>query len=110
MKLVIASGFCYIIGNIVHRYFDCPEMYWIPLSVFLFALIREAKMNVNEKGFNYYAIEFLELLSVGNIIKQVFYSESISQINDYFFGAMLTLIYLYKYIVWKIYTSRQNCL
>lgn len=95
MKKVIFSGAAFTVGNVIWPIFDEPKIFYVPLGLFLFFLLWEVKKVVN-KDYEKAAIEWLFILSAGNIIKQLFYTEKLKQINDYGFGAVVTVWLLYK--------------
>lgn len=94
VKLTILFGFLFTIGNIMWDKLGLnePKIMYVPLSIFLFLLlfnlrISQRKEDVYKKVF----VTYLLLLAAGNIIKQIFYSDSIKQINDYVFGGLVTI-------------------
>lgn len=105
MKKVIAvSGIAFTLGNIIWPYFDEPKLYYVPLAVLLSSLIYEyKKLCIGDSGLNF-ILEWLFALSISNVVKQILYTPTIAHINDYVIGAIVTLIYLLKFLKWKICT------
>lgn len=95
MKKVIFSGAAFAIGNVIWPVFDEPKLFYVPLALFLFFLLWEVKGMV-KRSYEKAAVDWLITLSAGNIVKQGFYTETIAQINDYVFGALVTLWLFFK--------------
>lgn len=90
--LIIISGIAFTIGNVLWDKFgiDEPKLFFVPLAVFIASLLSYA-MSKLEKGITRLLVQYLFILSLGNIVKQLFYSEQIKQINDYIFGGVVTV-------------------
>lgn len=108
VNLTILSGFLFTIGNIIWNKFGLnePKIMYVPLSIFLFLLvfnlrISQRKEDVYKKIF----LTYLLLLAGGNVIKQVFYSDSLKQVNDYIFGGLVTIWLIVNLILCR---TRQN--
>lgn len=94
VKLTILFGFLFIVGNIMWDKFDLnePKIMYVPLSIFLFLLIFNLRISQRkDEVYKKIFVTYLLLLAGGNIIKQLFYSDSMKQINDYFFGGLVTI-------------------
>jgi len=96
MKIIIISGICFWVGNIVWIYLDEEKVFFVPLAIFMSAIIYKVKHLVKPKSYQFCFIEFLLLLSYGNIIKQLFYTENIGLINDYVYGGFLFIRLIVK--------------
>lgn len=96
IKVVILCGIAFMIGNITWTYFNEPKIFYIPLSALLLSLFWELKIKYkNDKNsILRVSIDYLFLLSCGNLVKQIFYSETLKLVNDYIWGAVVTLWYL----------------
>lgn len=99
IKAIIISGFCFIIGNIVWVYFNEPKLFYVPLAIFLLLLLIDVKMGVQRMNkAEHILLSSLILLAGGNVIKQIFYTTTIKQINDYIFGAIVGLWTILKLV------------
>ncbi len=96
IRLVIISGIAFTVGNIVWPIWDEPKFFYVPLAVFLLSCVTFVKSKTANDTVNYLLLKYLTLLSWGNLAKQVFYTDSIAQINDYVWGGLLTLWLFYK--------------
>lgn len=95
---VIISGFCYVIGNLTWEAAGEEKLYFVPLAVFIMTLIMYVKKEY--RGKNKYVVcllEYFMLLSIGSVIKEMFYSYTIKQINDYYWGGFVTVFYFTTY-------------
>jgi len=105
IRLIIISGIAFTIGNVVWPIWDEPKIFYVPLAVFLLSCLVFIKSHTAPGSISKLLLNYLTLLAWGNLVKQAFYNENISQINDYVWGGLLTvwLIYkLYKNIKWEI--------
>lgn len=104
IKAIIISGFCFVIGNIIWVYFGDPKLFYVPLAVFMLLLLIDVKMCVpNASKVEHILLTSLILLAAGNVVKQLFYTTTIKQINDYFFGAIVGVWTLLKLVkLWAI--------
>jgi len=106
------SGACFVVGNVTWKFFNEPKIHWVPLSVFLFLLtvcVRSdyVKKNTRKDAKGLYLwVTWLVILAAGNVVKQVFYSEKIKQINDYAFGGLVTIWLIINLIRWEIRKSQ----
>ena len=103
VKAFIISGICFTIGNVIWDQFDDPRIYYIPLSVFLFiSALYVRKTSKSKNKIINYLLDYLAILALGNIVKQVFYyNDTIKQVNDYIWGGLVTIGLLIM-IVWEI--------
>lgn len=104
--LIIIFGFLFLIGNIIAVPMGEPKLFYVPLSVLLFLLFKYVGDTVKKPSpiIRYLLLYFLAL-STTNIVKQVFYSERIKQVNDYICGGIATLILIIA-ITWEIARHR----
>lgn len=98
--LIIVSGFLFTAGNIVWPYFNEPKVFYVPLAVFLWLLVYYVRKTFTGNKIIKLFLTWLFLLASGNLIKQIFYSPTMSQVNDYYWGAGVTLWLLIR--VWTI--------
>jgi hypothetical protein len=96
IRVVIISGIAFTIGNIIWPLFNEPKIFYIPLAIFISSMLWEIKSKISNSKCLYVLTDYLLLLSLGNIVKQVFYSDNIAQINDYFWGGLVTVRLLFK--------------
>lgn len=88
-KLIILSGFGFVIGSVLWNVTDEAKLFWIPLGIFLLMLISYAVKSHEIKDIKTkYCLWYLEILASGNIVKQSFYTENIFQWNDYLWGGI----------------------
>ena len=107
IKAIIISGLCFTVGNIVWLYFNEPKIFYIPLAVFIFLLVYNLwKTYCGQSKVVGAFIEYLMLLAGGNIVKQIFYSDAIKQINDYIWGGFLTAILIIR--LWVIHKQQHG--
>jgi len=106
IKAIIISGFCFVVGNIVWVYFDEPKLFYVPLSVFLLLLLIDVKNGVSFRNkVEHIFLTALILLAASNVIKQLFYTTTIKQINDYVWGALVGAWAILKLI--KLWATRK---
>jgi hypothetical protein len=99
---VVISGIVFVIGNATWRLVHEPKLFWLPLGIFLWALVLYVvKVPRNASPIMRYSLIYLVLLASGNIVKQAFYDNGILQINDYVLGGILTIVLLIL-IAWEI--------
>ena len=101
IRWIIITGFLFTIGNVVWIYFGDPKLFYVPLAVFLFLLLYNCLKPVTKitKAQEVFLSYFI-LLAGGNIVKQLFYTDKIKQINDYVWGGIVTAWLIYK--LWSI--------
>jgi len=91
IKLVIITGICFVVGNVTWPLFGEQKVFYIPQALFFICLIKFAKDNTGKDSKCLHLfLTYLLLLSCGNLIKQAFYTDTIKQINDYFWGGLVT--------------------
>lgn len=107
-RLIIISGILFTIGNVIWPLFGEPKLFFVPLAVFISLLIWTIKAETPaEHDLTHLLLKYLLILSFGNIIKQIFYTETIKHINDYVFGAIVTVWLVSKlFNRWAINTKR----
>lgn len=101
IKLIIASGMLWWIGNIIWDKFGMyePKLFYVPLSIFITVMILYIKKSISEREKRLHIIfQGMFALAIGNVVKQVFYSDKIKQINDYWFAGLVFIITLYLLI------------
>jgi len=109
IKLIIISGICFVVGNATWPLFDEQKVLYIPQAVFFISLLTFVKRNVDKNNKVYHIfLEYLVLLSYGNLVKQVFYTDTLKQINDYVWGGIVTIFLIYKIIKWATTTNHQS--
>lgn len=106
---IIIFGVLFTIGNITWQHVGDPKVFYVPLALFLWAMCYHIydtakKVHAVTRMFLWY----LMLLASGNIVKQVFYTEKIKQINDYIWGSLVTLWLLISIIRWAIRKQRSG--
>lgn len=79
---------------------------YVPLAFFLSFLLWNVKAPVKRTTIHNWLLNYFILLSVSNIVKQIWYSPLIEQINDYVVGGLATLILLILLIIWVIRERR----
>jgi hypothetical protein len=94
IKLVIISGICFTIGNAIWPLFDEQKLLYIPQAIFFISMLTVCKRKY--EGLIKLFLTYLLLLAYGNLVKQVFYSDILKQINDYIWGGLVTLWLLYN--------------
>lgn len=105
---IIVSGACFTLGNVLWPLFNEPKVFYVPLAIFLFLLVLYVKQTApKEKKTWHILLEWLLLLAAGNIIKQLFYTETIKQVNDYVWGALLTINLTHKLFLQWANRSKQ---
>lgn len=88
---IIIAVVCFTAGNILWPYLGDPKFFYIPLAVLLFLLLLYVKLNAKVNCYVKHLLTWCVLLAGGNVIKQVFYSPELSQVNDYWWGAIITV-------------------
>ncbi len=99
--LVIFSGLSYTIGNATYLILHYePKLVWGPLASFLLLCLVYIKSTIVwYDKLKLACINWLVCLAAGNLVKQLFYTSTIKQINDYIYGAAVTvgfIIYILK--------------
>lgn len=91
IRAVIISGILFTIGNIVWKDYGDPKLYYAPMALFLLLLVVQVTRTYT--GSSEYIKAFLVwlvALAAGNFIKQLFYTEKVAQIADYWWGGVIT--------------------
>lgn len=96
IRLIIISGLAFTVGNVVWPIWDEPKIFYVPLAVFLLSCVLFVRSHTPPNTISKLLLNYLTLLACGNVVKQIFYTEKISQINDYVLGGLLTLWLFYK--------------
>jgi hypothetical protein len=107
IRWVIISAFLFTIGNAIWKPIGGIEkVFWIPLGLFLWALVMYVHNDPRNKN-TYVKIILLyfAVLASGNIIKQAFYQDGMLQINDYVWGIGATIILIIR-LLWA--TRKQH--
>ena len=100
IKWVIIANFVFLIANMTWVYTGDPKFFYVPLALLLVAFNYYIKKSFKGKGNAILFLEYFLWLSYGNLIKQLFYSETAKQINDYAWGGCMTAYLIYK--LWVI--------
>lgn len=108
IKAIIATGIAFAIGNVIWNRFGLnePKIFYVPLAAFLLLMILYIKrtISVREK-FTHLFMSYLVLLAAGNFIKQLFYSENVKQLNDLYWGGLISLWLIFNLLIktrWEI--------
>ena len=96
IRLIIISGLAFTVGNVVWPIWDEPKIFYVPLAVFLLSCVLFVRSHTPPNTISKLLLNYLTLLACGNVVKQVFYTENIAQINDYVWGGLLTVWLFYK--------------
>lgn len=95
IKWILISAASFTFGNIIWNKIPSgndDRFFYIPLSVMILLMLIEIKSRYkNEKYPIPLLIKYFVILASGNVIKQTFYTPEIKQINDYYWGALVTL-------------------
>lgn len=94
--LITISGYAFLWGNMNWHKYGKPELMWIPQAFFMFFMLHlvcETVKKNNKWKWLFYPLQFLALLSVGNIVKQITYKPG-SQTWDYIWGAIAATGYI----------------
>lgn len=108
IKAIIISGIAFTIGNIVWPYFNEPKLFYVPLAVFIWLLVWHLWKSTRQGELTDYFLMYLFWLAFGNIIKQLFYTKTLKQINDYYWGGLVTLALIALLIRWAILNNRRK--
>ena len=107
IKAVIITGILFVFGNALWPLFNEQKVFYVPQALFFISLLLAVRIKEPVKNkIAHYFLEWLLLLSYGNLIKQIFYSDILKQINDYIWGGFVTLILIYKIIKWASKTNQ----
>lgn len=91
---IIVTGFLFVLGNMFWPRFHEPKVMYVPLALFLFLLLHfVASKTAVHNRVQFYLLNFLSVLAVGNIVKQVTYKAG-TQTWDYVWGATAAVIYI----------------
>ena len=102
--LIIFSGFAFTIGNAIWINFSEPKIMYIPLSLFIAAMLIYIKGTLRKEDRVINAlIDFFCVLSFGYIIKQVTYKPG-NQWMDYVWGGLVLIWLIYE--IWAIRKHR----
>lgn len=108
IRAVIISGILFTIGNVIWREYNDPKLYYVPMALFLLLLMVQVTRTYT--GGSQYIQAFLVwlvALAAGNFVKQLFYTEKVRQIADYWWGGVITaLLILSLCYLWL--TTRKN--
>ena len=108
VKLIIAATICFVIGNIVWPFFNEPKLFYVPLAVLMALYAFDMyKLRKDDSPIIKIWLGWVLLLACGNVIKQVFFSDLMKQINDYVWGGLITL-WLIISIILKWETRKQQ--
>lgn len=101
---IIIGALCYLAGNILWEPLGEEKLYFVPQAVLILLLIIE----VRKKTVKHLRIFFtyFMLLAAGNVVKELFYSYYLKQVNDYIFGGFMTLWLLYQLL--KLWATQKQ--
>lgn len=105
VKAIIIACFCFLIGNIIWPIVGEDKLYFVPQAV-LIALCLNYIAHKTKGKFEHLFITYFLLLSYGNIVKELFYSYRMKQINDYIWGGLVTTWLIFNLIKWAIQKLR----
>ncbi len=101
--LVIASGFLFMAGNIGYSFGMSEKAFWVPLALHILCLVHYISSKVKKPVEKLY-LKYFTVLAWGNLIKQLFYTDSIKQINDFILGGIATIVLIVK--LWENQNKR----
>ncbi len=108
----IISAILFTAGNIWWGVFNDPRFFYVPLALLLLSGSILVKNPTRRKctWVQELLLEWNVVLALGNLVKQIlYYSPTIKQINDYWWGAIITTLYLYKILrKWAIQNKRNG--
>lgn len=110
VRFYYISGVLFTIGNVTWPYFNDPRVFYIPLALFLFmgSWCAKSPSKKNYTIIDGFFLDYIVLLAGGNIVKQVFYyNNTVSQVNDYIWGLVITIILIIR-IIWEIRRQRSG--
>lgn len=94
VKAFIICAISFAIGNVLwdNFGFNDPRLFYIPLSALLFSSAWYVKKtSLKRSNYIIHFLDYIVLLAGGNVIKQVFYyNDTIQQINDYWWGSLIS--------------------
>lgn len=106
--LIIITGFLFTLGNILWPVLKDQKYFYVPLALFISFLLYYVNITlVNVGVITKYIMRYFLLLSFGNIVKQLLYTPTLKQINDYIWGGLCTLG-LITLILWEIHKHGGN--
>lgn len=103
IAVIIISGLLFVIGNITWPLFNEQKVLYVPQALFFISLLTFIKSKVERQTASFIFICYFLWLARGNLVKQVFYTDTIKQVNDYIWGALVTgwlLFKLKKHLKW----------
>ena len=105
---ILISALLFTIGNATYRqWHNEPKFVWVPMAAMILFLMIEVKNSVSaKKKVLRILFEYFVLLAGGNLIKQIFYTDTIKQINDYWWWALATVWLIYK--LWVEYRKQDR--
>lgn len=108
IKAIIIAGIAFAIGNIIWNKFGMtdPKLFYVPLAAFLLLMILYVKRTISVRDkITHLLMSYLVLLAAGNFIKQLFYSENVKQLNDIWWGGLISLWLIVNLLIktrWEI--------
>lgn len=93
-RWVIISAFGFLIGNILWPFVDEEKVYFVPLAVLLLVLFLYVRKTValNESTTVRIFIDYFVVLAAGNVLKELLFNPTVKELNDYWFGGLVTLV------------------
>lgn len=101
-KTIIILNFIFLLSNILWPFIGDPKVFYIPLALLLVAFNFQL-WKTEDRRFVKVFLEYFVLLAIGNLIKQIFYSERLKQLNDYYWLGFLTV-----YLIIKLWATRRQ--
>lgn len=95
IRVIIILNFIFLLSNILWPFIGDPKAYYIPLALLLVAFNFQL-WKTEGRRFVRVFLEYFVLLAIGNLIKQIFYSENLKVLNDYYWGGFLTVYLIVK--------------
>ncbi len=95
----LISCFIYLVGSVVYDRMDSPEspadyhIYYIPLSLMIFALILKAKQGHINPLWNLFM-----WLSIGQLIKMCLFNPFLQTFNDYVYLACVVIFVAHQFV------------
>lgn len=107
-KVLIVANFLFLICNAVWFFVTNDyRMYYVPLALLLVAFNFYVYKTWKGSKVILVFFDYFLWLSYGNLIKMVFLNnKTVSEINDYVFGVVLTIVLIYR--LWVIRKQRSG--
>lgn len=103
INIIIILNFIFLLSNILWQYVGDPKAFYIPLALLLVAFNFQLWKTFEGSRYVKAFLEYFVLLAIGNLIKQIFYSDTLRVANDYYWGGFLTV-----YLIIKLWLIRKQ--